>query len=137
MSTIRLSDISQTGFGSLSLFLAHCQEDPQFLPEGSYRYSYFQTGEIRQVDLPFCYLQLKQAAKKEMLSQINQAGLDEFLSLKRKIILEDEFQSPSPIYCLEYFSREQKDSSQAKKQFYFIHKDLLFRFIREEEMYKS
>jgi hypothetical protein len=133
MFTISISDIIHTGYSSIALFLASCREEAQSVGGGIYRYSYSTPEEIRLIDLPFSYQQLKKAAKKEMLERINQAGLKEFMSLKRKIILDNEFITSSPVYCLEYYAKDGGYTDPSTKQTYLIHKALLFRFIREEE----
>jgi hypothetical protein len=135
MFTISLSQISHTGFSSIALFLAHCKDNPSPVGGGVFRYQYQSGGreEICSTDLPFSYQQLKQAAKKEMMDRIHEAGLEKFISLKRKIILEDEYASPSPVYCLEFYPDGKREIHPGAKQTYYIHKALLFRFVREEE----
>jgi len=133
MFPLTLSDIKETGYNSISLFLAYCQEDPASLDNGLHRFFYMHDDNPEFIDLPLTYEELKRAAKKEMLYEINQAGFDEFVNLKRKIILDDAYNSP--LYKLEYVPEKNDCTSQTA--IYMIHKDLLFQFVKEETLQRA
>jgi len=130
MFTLTLSDIKETGYNSISLFLAYCEENPVLLNNGFYRFSYLQNDKPGSIDLPLSYEELKRTAKKEMLNEINRAGFQEFVNLKRKIILDDAYDAP--LYRLEYLPGNNDDVS-----IYLVHKDLLFQFVREETLIRA
>ncbi|MBS1597355.1 MAG: hypothetical protein JST75_03960 [Bacteroidetes bacterium] len=133
MLTLTLSDIQETGYTSISLFLAYCDENVVPLNNNLHRFSYKQNDSTKFIDLPFNYEELKRAAKKEMLREINRAGFDEFVNLKRKIILDNAFDAP--LYKLEYAPPQNDHAS--KTAIYIIHKDLLFRFVQEETLQRA
>jgi|SRR5882724_1675889 len=134
MFTLSLSDIKETGYSSISLFLAYCEENPLPLGNGKYRFIYTANNKSGFIDLPLTYEELKRSAKKEMLHEINLAGFDEFVNLKRKIILDNAYDSP--LYKLEYVPMEKSDCF-SKTAIYLIHKDLLFQFVREETLQRA
>jgi len=135
MCPLTLSHIKETGYNSISLFLAYCQCNPIPLGNNLHRFYYsVADGQLLSIDLPVNYQELKQAAKKEMLREINQAGFEEFVSLKRKIILDDMYDVP--LYRLEYVPLEKNDPD-SKKAIYLIHKDLLFQFVKEETLQRA
>jgi hypothetical protein len=134
MFTLTLSDIQDTGYDSISLFMAYCEENPVPLSNGYHRFSYISNDKNKFIDLPLTYEELKRAAKKEMLHEINQAGFDEFVNLKRKIILDDAYDAP--LYRLEYVPLE-KNHCLSKTAIYLIHKDLLFQFVKEETLCRA
>jgi hypothetical protein len=133
MCPLTLSDIQETGYNSISLFLAYCQENAVSLSNGLHRFFYMHNDQSKFIDLPLTYEELKRAAKKEMLHEINQAGFDEFINLKRKIILDDAYHSP--LYKLEYVPETNDCISQTA--IYLIHKDLLFQFVKEETLQRA
>lgn len=131
MFTLTLSHIKETGYNSISLFLAYCEENPVLLNNGLHRFSYLQNDQPGFIDLPVSYEELKRAAKKEMLNEINRAGFDEFVNLKRKIILDDAYDAT--LYRLEYLPGNNDNVS----NIYLVHKDLLFQFVREETLIRA
>ena len=133
MSPLTLSDIKETGYNSISPFMAYCQENPVSLSNGLHRFFYLRDDKSKFIDLPLTYEELKRAAKKEMLHKINQAGFDEFINLKRKIILDDAYNSQ--LYVLEYVPEKNDCTSQTAIS--LIHKNLLFQFAKEETLQRT